>query len=248
MFQLNEIILIKQQKQPGLEKKHRFTYLTMPIKELPLHLRPREKSKLQGFKSLSEIELLAIFIKNGNKRKSAIDIVSDLIMNFKTFENMSKASSKELQNFEGVGEVKALEIRALFEFSRRITFNAPNNDDFKNESNIIKFAQSLIGDSKTEEFLIILFDAKLNLISYKILFKGGSDSMLIDVKEIVKENIVANARIFYCFHNHPSNNVEPSVNDVITTKRIKNYSSLMDIHMKKHFVVTSDDFQEVNGG
>ena len=218
----------------------------MPIKELPSHLRPREKSKLQGFKSLSEIELLAIFIKNGNKRKSAIDIASDLIKNFKTFENMSKASSKELQKFEGVGEVKALEIRALFEFSRRVTFNGPSKDDFKDENNVIKFAQSLIGDSKTEEFLIILFDLKLNLISYKILFKGGSDSMLIDVKEIVKENIMANSSIFYCFHNHPSKNVEPSGNDIITTKRIRNYALLMDIQMKKHFVVTSDDFKEVD--
>ena len=218
----------------------------MPIKELPSHLRPREKSMLQGFKSLSEIELLAIFIKNGNKRKSAIDIASDLIKSFKTFENMSKASSKELQKFEGIGEVKALEIRALFEFSRRVTHNGPNNTDFKNELNIIKFAQSLIGDSVTEEFLIILFDAKQDLISYKILFKGGSDSILVDVKEIVKENIVANAKLFYCFHNHPSKNIKPSGNDIITTKRIRNYAFLLDINMKKHFVVTSDDFEEVD--
>ena len=218
----------------------------MPIKELPLHLRPREKSKLQGFKSLSEIELLAIFIKNGNKRKSAIDIASDLIKSFKSFENMSTATSKELQKFEGIGEVKALEIRALFEFSRRIDHSAPNNVDFKNELNIIKFAQSLIGDSKTEEFLIVLFDAKLDLISYKILFKGGSDSILVDVKEIVKESIVVNAKVFYCFHNHPSKNTKPSDNDIITTKRIKNYSQLLDIHMKKHFVVTSEGFEEVD--
>lgn len=217
----------------------------MPIKELPIHLRPREKSRLSGFDSLSEIELLAIFIKNGNKNKSAIDIASDMIKKFKSFENMSNASSKELQTFEGIGEVKALEIRALFEFSKRLSKVNPNTNEFKEEINIIKFAQSLIGESQTEQFLIILFDAYENLISYKIMFKGTSNSLLIDVKEIVKENIIANAKVFYCFHNHPSKNVVPSDIDVITTKRIKNYATLLDIDMKKHFVVSEKEHMEI---
>ncbi len=217
----------------------------MPIKDLPLHLRPREKAALKGMQSLNEIELLAIFIKNGNKNKSALDVSRDLISKYKTFKNMSNANMKELMLFDAIGKVKALEIMALFEFSKRIKSVEPSTENFKDEKNLIKFAQSQIGSSKSEEFLIVLFDKNHELISYKILYKGTGDSLLIDVKGVVKESIIAQADMFYCFHNHPSGNPKPSGVDVMTTKRLRNYSELLDIEMKKHYVITSDDYQEI---
>ncbi|WKX02328.1 RadC family protein [Candidatus Mycoplasma mahonii] len=212
---------------------------------LPAHLRPREKASLRGFGSLSEIELLAIFLKSGAQKHSALDLASDLIKHYKDFASLSKATRKELQLFRGIGEVKAIEILALFEFVKRINLKPYHDDQYKDETNIIKFAQNKIGDSKTEKFLIILFDNDYKMLSYKELYRGTSTSILLSPTEIVKVALKADADLFYCFHNHPSLNVTPSLDDKITTKRIKNFASLFNLKFIKHYVISKKDYREV---
>lgn len=212
----------------------------MPIKNLPLHLRPREKALEVGIEKLSDIELLALFLRSGTKNFDVLNLSKSLLEKFTSLYLISKASIQDIKQTKGIGKIKSLELSAIFEIAKRI--NQEQILSIKTNDQAAKIATQKIGSSSQEVFLIILLDKSQNLLFQKELFVGQEDMVQIEPKAIIQYALKYESKKFYCFHNHPSGDHRPSGADKLFTKRLKYYCDLFDIKLLGHIVVSEKGY------
>lgn len=210
----------------------------MHFKRLPNNLKPREKALEYGVSKLSDIELLALFIRNGSSKEDVLNISKKVISTYGNLNNLKHTSINELRKINGIGIVKSIEILALFEFARRISFN--NSPNISSDKIAAEVAFNQIGHQNTESFYILYLNKQNQIIFRDTLFKGSGQEVSIDPKEIISIALRKEASKFYCFHNHPSGDLSASEADVSITSRLKHYSSLFGIELIGHLIINSN--------
>lgn len=200
--------------------------------------RPREKLGLQGRRSLSDAELIAILIGSGSRLESAVEL-SKRILHFcsNDLNGLAKLSIPELCNFKGIGEAKAISIVAALELGRRRkeieTIDSPKITSSKDIFNLLS---PYFIDLLHEEFWIILLN-RANKVVHKILIsKGGQAGTIADPKIIFKAALINNAAFMILAHNHPSGNLKPSQADIELTKKIKSAGIMLDLLVLDHVI------------
>ena len=209
----------------------------MTFKNLPGHLKPREKALMVGLDKLSDIELLALFIRLGSTESDVVSLSAKIISKFGSMSNIRYATIKELSSIRGIGRVKSLEIKALFEFNNRIT-----NSRILHIENDVQISDLLLKQNNNlmqENFIVVLFNANNEVVHISTLYKGSASELLADPKEIISLVLKTNADYFKCFHNHPSGSLEPSDADISLTRRIKFLSLSMNLIFEGHYVFDS---------
>ncbi len=104
--------------------------------------------------------------------------------------------------------------------------------------------QSLIktqGQPDREQFCVILLNSKNEIIGLNIVSIGGLSSASVHPREVLKPAILANSAAIILCHNHPSNNMEPSPDDLAITKRIIQASEVIGIAVHEHIIISMDD-------
>lgn len=218
----------------------------MPIKNLPAHLKPREKAQKEGFEHLSEIELLAIIIRSGTKSKDALDLSKELIKTFGNIKSLLNAPYESLLKIKGIGPVKALELMALKHLF--FLFNYSGVPEKINSSvDAVYFAHSKISDFNKEVFIVLFLDKANNLLFSENMYKGSVSGLSLSPREIVSSAIQKNSPKIYCIHNHPSGDVRPSKMDITTTKQLSYMCELLGVVLVNHIVINSKkDYQLIS--
>ena len=94
---------------------------SLPTKELPESERPYEKFWKYGAAALSDAELLAIVIKSGSSRMTAVDVArSFLAEKDRSLMNLYELSYEEMKKIRGIGDVIAMQLKCIAELSTRI--------------------------------------------------------------------------------------------------------------------------------
>ncbi len=215
----------------------------MPIKDLPLSLRPREKALRVGVKNLTDIELLAIFLRSGNKNFDVLDLSKDIIKKYQSFHALGLFNIHDLRKIKGIGIVKAIEIVALFEFAKRLTFEH-NLIALNNVKDAVIYARSILPDINQEQFLVVLLDLKNQIIYHEIMYKGALTFVTIEPYRIIGLALSFKAKKFYCFHNHPSGNPHPSFADRVITSKIMSCAKLFNLILVSHIIVCNNTYFE----
>lgn len=218
------------------------------ITEIPVSDRPYEKLELLGEESLTNSELLAIIIKTGTLKQNCLQIAQNILSgnknsNITDLQYLSNLSLEELKSYDGIGRVKAIQIKAVVEFSKRISRIYEINKDKitcpKDVYNLL--AQGYIG-KKQESLKTILLNRQKSIISIVTNAIGTNDNITIGVKEILSEPIKHLASAIILVHNHPSGSLNPSKNDVIFTKKIDEYSRIFNIELLDHIIITDNNY------
>lgn len=216
----------------------------MHFSSFPLNLKPREKAEQNGIKSLTDVELLAIFLRNGSSKGDVLDLSKKIITKYGSLKNLRYSSLKEFKTIHGIGDVKALELLALFEFSSRI--NNEESETILDISDATKIAYKFIGEHPYESFFIVLLDKKNKIIYKEVLYRGTSIDVSIDPKEVISLALKKEATKFYCFHNHPSGDLSASKADQLITIRLQHYSNLFAINMVAHVIINKNkEFRQI---
>lgn len=221
--------------------------MTIKIKKLPITERPYEKLEMYGEKMLSNSELLAIIIKNGTKDHTAIDI-SNMILakinnNLRELQDMTLA---EFKNIQGIGKVKAIQLRALCELTKRMS--RPINDtkiQIKNTKDIAKIFMDELRHEKREYVKLVLLNAKNIIMKIIDISYGGTSSAHVDPKDILVEAIRIGAPRIILVHNHPSGDPEPSLADYEITDRIEKASKIIGIELLDHIVIGDGTYASI---
>lgn len=218
------------------------------ITEIPLSDRPYEKLELLGEASLTNSELLAIIIKTGTLKLNCLQIAQDILSgnkdsNLTDLQYLTNLSLEELKSYEGIGRVKAIQIKAVVELSKRISRTYEINKDKitcpKDVYNLL--AQGYIG--KKQEFLkTILLNKQKSVISVVTNAIGTNDNINIGIKEVFCEPIKHLASSIILVHNHPSGTLMPSKNDINFTKKINEYSKIFNIELLDHIIITDNNY------
>ena len=214
----------------------------MAITDWPADDRPREKLLDKGAASLSDAELVAIFLRTGVRGKSAVDLARDLLTRFGSLSALCAADKKSFCAMHGLGEAKFVQLQAVLEMAQRalheklkhgVALNAPNE--------VRDFLRLKIGSRPHEVFVGVFLDAQNRVIEVKELFTGTLMQTSVYPREIVKHALALNAAAVIFAHNHPSGVAEPSRTDEVLTANLKRALALVDVQVLDHFVVGADE-------
>lgn len=206
-------------------------------------LRPREKAKKFGIGYLSDSELLAILLRSGNSEESCVALANRMIDSCNGLANLTQLTIEQLTSFKGIGPAKAIEILASIELVKRINFDRLNNTDvILGPDNLIEWLKKYIGNEKREIMVIVFLDGRNRVTGYYPIYKGTEREIQFSVKEIFNEALSKNATKIIVAHNHPSQNVTPSLADDLTTERLVEAGKLLSIPLVDHIIVGYNDY------
>ena len=97
------------------------------------------------------------------------------------------------------------------------------------------------GQPDREQFLVALFNAKNEMIGLNIVSIGGLSSAAVHPREVLKPAILANSAAILLCHNHPSNNLEPSQDDLNITRKLIQAAAIIGIQVHEHLIINMDD-------
>jgi len=214
------------------------------IKEWAEDDRPREKLRSKGAENLSDSELLAILIHNGNRHKTAVDLAKEvLFLGKNSLQSLGKLSVKDLMKINGIGEAKAITIVAAMEIGRRRQANQfINKQTVKDSQEIANYLQALLRDHHHEIFAVVFLNRANRINHFEIISEGGITGTVADPRIILKKALEEDAVSIILCHNHPSGNLLPSRADEDLTKKIKEAASYFDIKVLDHIIVSEDGY------
>ncbi len=216
--------------------------MSYKIKEIPEQERPRERLKEVGGRNVTDKELLAILLKTGTKDKNVEELAIELLKNYK-LSSFSEITMQELMKIKGIGEVKAIEMVAAIELGRRIFLKTEKKlKKLTSPEAIWEDAKYLFLGLKQEYFYCFYFNHKQELIERKLLFMGTLNCSTVHPREIFKEACRMSASSIVCMHNHPSNDVTPSKEDILLTEKLMKIGTIQGIPVVDHIIVGNDSF------
>jgi len=214
------------------------------IKQWSKDDQPYEKLKNFGPTQLSNSELLAILIKNGNKNNSAIDLAKAIMLRCNNCLNeLGKLSMIDFKKINGIGETKSITIMAALEMGRR-RLNAESvlKHTIKGSQEVAKYLNEKFKDLTYEVFAVIFLNQANKIIHFEVISKGGITGTVADPRIILRLALGFGAVSIILCHNHPSGNLNPSNADKAITKKIGDAASLMDIKLLDHIIVSDEGY------
>lgn len=201
--------------------------------------RPREKMLLKGRHALSDAELIAILIGSGSRNESAVKLSQRILKSCGNDLNaLAKLSIKELCEFKGIGDAKAISISAALELGRRRKENdAETKPTIVSSKVAYELLRSSLSDLPHEEFWILILNRANRLIKKECVSKGGISATLVDARLVFKPAILNSASSIILAHNHPSGNLRASDEDIKLTKKLKEAGKYFDISIFDHIIV-----------
>jgi len=214
------------------------------IKNWAVDDRPREKLLIKGAAILSDSELLAILINNGNKEKSAVELAKDVLkLGGNNLNELGKLSLKELQKIKGIGEAKAITIAAALELGRRRHATlALEKTVIKTSKDIAQYLRAIIKDFGYEVFAVLYLNKANKVNHFEIISRGGLTGTVADPRIILKIALEQEATSIILCHNHPSGNLKPSKADEALTQKIKTAAAYLDIVIMDHLIVSEEGY------
>jgi DNA repair protein RadC len=210
------------------------------IHDLPPAERPRERLKAKGADNLSSQELLAILIGRGIPGKSVMTIANELVSRFRGVKGIGDATIEELSEVRGVGLAKATQIKAAFELGKRhdLEKQGAHPDPIKDPESLVKAVRASIQEKTKEHFKLVLLNTRNKIIDISTISIGTLNASLVHPREVFRDAIVHSASSIILVHNHPSDDPEPSDDDVTLTRRLVDAGRLMGIEVLDHIIVT----------
>ena len=214
------------------------------FKNLPDSDKPRERLYMYGSENLSNEELISIILKTGCKKMSVKEVLLKLLESIGDISKIRDVGINTLMKIDGIGRVKAIELKAAIELGKRIYLdNNDNNKVYLNSANnIYEYFKKFFLDKKQEYFYCVYLDTKGKYIDKKCLFVGTINSSVVHPREIFKEAYLLSANSIICVHNHPSGDVTPSKEDINLTRKLNEISFIHGIKLIDHIIVGNGNY------
>lgn len=214
-----------------------------PISQWAEDDKPREKLMFKGKQVLSDAELLAILIGSGSRNESAVDLSKRILSKVENLKALGRLTFKQLTEFKGIGEAKAVTILAAMELGRRR--GSEEEVELKkitSSKSVYDIMQPIIGELPHEEFWV-LYLSNSNKVMYKSqLSKGGITGTVVDSRIVFKTAFEQNAVSIILCHNHPSGILQASDADKQITRKIKDAGKLLEINILDHLIITNSGY------
>lgn len=208
------------------------------ISEMLREERPREKLTHHGAASLSDAELLAIFLRTGLRGRNVIALAGDVLKACGGLMALSRLSVEQIRtSTKGIGPAKAVELAAVFEVGKRLARGIPKRSVLDTPQGIYDLLAPDLVTLDRERLHVVLVDAKLQFLRNEIVSVGSLSESLAHPREILRPVLVHGAYGFILAHNHPSGDPNPSNADKNLTKRIAEAAQLLQVVFLDHLII-----------
>lgn len=207
------------------------------IQDIPKPLRPREKAKSLGIASLSDAELLALFIGNGIQGANAIQIGQRLLTEHSSLADIATLSVSEISKSKGLGIAKSTLLTAAFEIGKRVAQQRIQKVALRNPEQIYQHVKPMFIGLVHESLRVILLDPKMHCLKIIEVSKGTTNQTICHPRDILHHAIVNHAHGIILVHNHPTGNPTPSQADLTITEQIKEACQLLQIKLHDHLII-----------
>lgn len=222
----------------------------MKIKEIPQSERPYEKLEMYGAQALSNAELLAIIIKNGTKEESSVMLAQKILSMQKSTQDslrfLQDISIKEFMSIKGIGKVKAIQLLAVCELTKRISRPIKNfNVQIKSPQDVADLLINELKYEKREIVKVLMLNVKNNILKIQDIALGGTSFAVFEIKDVLKEAIKIGAPKIILVHNHPSGDPTPSHEDIELTQKLEQVSKMLEIELLDHVVIGDGKYKSI---
>ncbi|CAL28171.1 RadC family protein [Staphylococcus carnosus] len=210
----------------------------MMIKQLPENDKPKEKLIAKGAAHLADSELLAILINTGRKGHSSIEVAQDLIKMARSLKELKLLSLNDIMKVKGIGLNKAIILKAAFELGERMYI--PDLDTkvkITSPQDAADYFLSRMMHLTHEQFEVLFLNSKNVVIRHEVIFVGTLNSSIVHPREVFKAAIKWSSNAIIVVHNHPSGDVTPSKEDILTTKRLQECGRVLGIELLDHIII-----------
>ncbi len=208
----------------------------MSIRDWPDDERPREKLLARGAGSLSDAELLAVFLGSGRRGQTAVDLGRSLLVGAGGLKSLLDAPHGK----PDIGQVAWCRLCAALELGKRyLDAELRSGETLSDPSASARYLKSRLGAYPYEVFACLFLDNRHRVIAFEELFRGSIDGASVHPREVVRRCLVHNAAAVIFAHNHPSGVAEPSAADRAITRRLRESLELVEVRLLDHFVIGS---------
>jgi DNA repair protein RadC len=209
------------------------------IRDLPATERPRERLRDAGANALSAAELLAILLRTGTAKESALSQATRLLARFQSLEGLRNAPFQELCNEHGIGEAKAAQIKAALELGLRAAKKdgADQRPIVRSPEDIAALVLHEMSALEQEQVRVMLLDVRNHVLGLPTVYVGSVHSTNVRIGELLADALRVKAAAIVLLHNHPSGDPAPSAADVQMTKQLGEAAKLMDVDLLDHVVI-----------
>lgn len=210
----------------------------MTIRDWPESERPREKLLTRGVATLSDAELLAVFIGSGRRGFTAVDLGRDLLARHASLKPLLDLDATALAGEPGLGQAAACRLHAALELGRRyLACELTRPEALASPSACADYLRARIGAYPFEVFACVFLDNRHRVLACEELFRGSIDGTSVHPREVVRRCLAHNAASVIFAHNHPSGVAEPSQADRAITAELKRALALIDVRVLDHFII-----------
>jgi DNA repair protein RadC len=208
------------------------------MRKLPAAERPRERLLAQGPGALTDAELLAVLWRHGGPGQSALELARAALARFGGCAGVLAATPAEIRSVRGLGPVRAAELKAVVELTRRaLQQEVAAKDALTSPDAVRDYLRLSLSALPHEAFIALFLDSQHRLVVADQLFRGTLAQTSVYPREVVKAALACNAAAVIFAHNHPSGVAEPSRADELLTAALKQALALVDIRTLDHFIV-----------
>lgn len=220
------------------------------IANWPPDRRPREKLLLKGADTLTDAELLAIFLRVGVKGKSAVVLAEDLLSRFGSLRGLYASPAEELRTVVGVGPAKIAQFMAVLEMSKRYLAESLTDRAYVESSDdVLKLLYQEMRDLDREVFKVVLLNGQNHIVKIMEVGKGSLTTATVYPREVVKLALRHAAAAIVLVHNHPSGIAKPSREDKKVTRDLVLACLLIDMRVHDHIIIGENEtFSFANAG
>ncbi len=213
------------------------------MREIPASERPRERLHHYGEQTLTLQELLAIVLRSGTAKESALSLAGRLLHEHKGLSGLARLSVAQLMQIRGLGEAKAAELKAVLELGRRLSLESQENRlVIRGPEDVQNLLGQSLGYLDHEEVHVIQLNTRNQVLGHRMVYRGSVNAAHMRAAEVFKDAVQTNAPNIVLVHNHPSGDPTPSHEDMQGTQQIYDAGKILDIGLLDHVIVTERRF------
>ena len=221
--------------------------MSSTMHELPPAERPRERLLNQGANSLKTSELIAILLRTGTTGRPVLDLAEFLLAHFGSLEALSRAPVGELMRVKGVGQAKAIELKAAFALAARLARSEAESRAIEDAADVAQLLGEEMRLLDHESVRVVCLNAKHMVLAVEEITRGILNESLFHPREAFRPALARQAHAVILVHNHPSGNPQPSDADLRVTKQMKDAGQILQIELLDHVVLGAPSAKNEKG-
>ncbi|MDT3429073.1 DNA repair protein RadC [Paenibacillus forsythiae] len=216
---------------------------TFMLRDLPHEERPRERMMQYGAESLSQAELLAILLRTGTRRESAIHVAQRILGQVGGLRRLADLSIEEMMEIKGIGPAKAVQLKAGIELGRRMSNSRLNQPvTIRSPHDAADILTEQLRYLQKEHFVCLFLNTKNHVVAQETLSMGSLNASIVHPREVFRAAIKCSSASIICAHNHPSGDPTPSPEDIALTRRLLEAGEIVGIDVLDHLIIGDDGF------